>query len=334
MHEFYLAGGHQMNPFTDFYVTIAKHPDLQHWLSHIPTQIDLWQTHKCHKFYARWQKVLAKLSPITGAELQLDDGFYLQGDAPLIPQEQAKITNLLQTFKPWRKGPFYLHGIEIETEWRSDWKWQRLIPHIQPLAGKTVLDVGCGNGYHLWRMLGAGATTVIGIDPSTLFLCQFRAIKTLAKPNAPVFLLPLGIEDLPPHAAFDTVFSMGVLYHRCSPIDHILQLKAQLKIGGQLILETMVIEGDEQTVLTPIDRYGKMNNVWFLPSVKTLQVWLKKCGFTGIEVINVNTTSIEEQRRTDWMTSESLTDYLSPDQQLTVEGHPAPIRATITAIKG
>lgn len=334
MSEFYLTGRHQMNLFTQFYATIAQHPHLHHWLSHIPTQIDTWHQHKSHKFYSRWLKVLTKLSPIADVDLQLEDGFYLQGKRPLVEQEQAKITSLLKTFQPWRKGPFYLHGIELETEWRSDWKWQRLIPHIQSLSGKTVLDVGCGNGYHLWRMLGAGATTVIGIDPSTLFLCQFQAIKTLAKPDAPVFLLPLGIEDLPAHAAFDTVFSMGVLYHRCSPIDHILQLKAQLKFGGQLILETMVVEGDEQTVLTPVGRYGKMNNVWFLPSVKALQVWLTKCGFTDIEVISINKTSIEEQRSTDWMTNESLVDYLSVDQLQTVEGHPAPIRATVMAIKG
>ncbi|PMC22346.1 tRNA 5-methoxyuridine(34)/uridine 5-oxyacetic acid(34) synthase CmoB, partial [Klebsiella aerogenes] len=44
---------------------------------------------------------------------------------------------------------------------------------------------------------------------------------------------------------------MGVLYHRRSPLDHLWQLKDQLAPGGELVLETLVIEGDENTVLVP-----------------------------------------------------------------------------------
>ena len=44
---------------------------------------------------------------------------------------------------------------------------------------------------------------------------------------------------------------MGVLYHRASPFDCLLQLKNQLTKGGELILETLVVDGDENTVLVP-----------------------------------------------------------------------------------
>ncbi|AVV82336.1 tRNA methyltransferase [Shewanella putrefaciens] len=210
----------------------------------------------------------------------------------------------------------------------------RVKQHVSPLKNRTVLDVGCGSGYHMWRMLGAGAKRVVGIDPSPLFLCQFEAVKRLAGAHHPVHLLPLGIEELPPLDAFDTVFSMGVLYHRRSPIDHLLQLRDQLRTGGELVLETLVIDGDENAVLVPQDRYGKMNNVWFIPSVAALMLWLKKCDFTDIRCVDTDVTALAEQRRTDWMPNESLLEYLDPtDITKTIEGYPAPKRATIIAIK-
>jgi tRNA (mo5U34)-methyltransferase len=146
--------------------------------------------------------------------------------------------------------------------------------------------------------------------------------------------LPLGIEDMPASEAFDTVFSMGVLYHRKSPIEHLLQLRDQLRDGGELILETLVIDGDQQTVLVPEDRYGKMNNVWFIPSVAALELWLRRCDFKEIRCVNLDVTSLAEQRTTPWMRNESLVDYLDPNNiDLTVEGYPAPKRATIIAVK-
>jgi len=239
---------------------------------------------------------------------------------------------LLKTFHPWRKGPYHLHGIHIDTEWRSDWKWDRLLPHISPLKNRSVLDVGCGNGYHMWRMLGEGAHQVIGIDPSELFLVQFEAVRKLMGDNQKVHLLPLGIEQLPELKAFDTVFSMGVLYHRRSPIDHLIQLKNQLVSGGELVLETLVIEGDENAVLVPFDRYAQMRNVYFFPSALALKAWLEKVGFVDVRIVDENVTSLDEQRTTEWMKHNSLPDYIDPnDPSKTVEGYPAPRRAILVA---
>ena len=232
---------------------------------------------------------------------------------------------------PWRKGPFTLHGLTIDTEWRSDWKWDRVLPHLAPLTHRTVLDVGCGSGYHLWRMRGAGAEFVVGIDPSQLFYSQFSAIKHF-HPDPNVHLLPIGIDEMPELKAFDTVFSMGVLYHRKSPIDFLQQLKNQLRPGGQLVLETLVVAGDANTVLVPGERYAKMRNVWFIPSCAALLGWLSRVGFQQATVVDLNVTSLDEQRKTDWMHNESLVDFLDPtDHSKTIEGYPAPLRAVITA---
>ena len=281
-----------------------------------------------HGDLERWQHSLRNLPPLDGVRHDFSHSVALDAP-PLDTQTQQQLYDALQGLHPWRKGPFDLFGVHIDTEWRSDWKWERVAPHID-LRGRRVLDIGCGNGYYMWRMWHAGAAMVIGVDPNLLFLNQFEAVKHYL-PKAPVWQLPFTLEDLPePTNAFDTVFSMGVLYHRRSPIDHLLQLKACLRPGGELVLETLVIEGDENHCLLPEDRYAQMRNVWFLPSVPMLERMLRRAGFKDVRCVDLNQTSVEEQRSTDWMRFNSLPSFLDPnDSNKTIEGHPAPLRATL-----
>jgi tRNA (mo5U34)-methyltransferase len=238
----------------------------------------------------------------------------------------------LMGLHPWRKGPFELCGLHVDTEWRSDWKWDRLEPVLESLAGKRVLDVGCGNGYHCWRMLGAGAAEVIGIDPTPLFILQFKALQRYLDQEH-IYVLPLTLEAMPEDLpAFDTVFSMGVLYHRRDPLAHLKSLKGKLVPGGQLLLETLVVEGDQDTVLEPNGRYARMGNVWHLPSPDLARRWMSEVGLIDATVVDVGPTSVAEQRSTEWMTFHSLSDFLDPQNpRLTVEGYPAPRRAILTA---
>jgi tRNA (mo5U34)-methyltransferase len=77
-----------------------------------------------------------------------------------------------------------------------------------------------------------------------------------------------------------------------------------------------------------------MRNVWFLPSTKTMLLWLRRCGFKDVACVDISRTSVKEQRRTEWMKFESLADFLDPkDHTKTIEGHPAPLRAIFTATK-
>ena len=254
-------------------------------------------------------------------------------DTVIIGDPNADFEEVLTMFLPWRKGPFQVGKTLVDTEWRSDWKWQRINRHIEPLEGKQVLDIGCGNGYHLFRMLGAGAELALGIDPTILFNYQFSLLQRLSQPNN-AYLLPLRSEHLPQFNGFDTVFSLGVLYHRRSPIDHLKELLSFAKPGGELVLETLIIEGDQNTLLIPRDRYAKMANVWFIPSTSMLELMLRRAGFIDVKTVDVNVTSLEEQRATRWMQFQSLKDYLDPtDRTKTVEGYPAPARAILTARK-
>lgn len=287
-----------------------------------------------HGDFAGWKQAVESLPDIVPASIDLKNGLRI-GEAGQCSDEQRKnLQSLLMGLHPWRKGPIELFGLHIDTEWRSDWKWDRLKEHIAPLDDRKVLDVGCGNGYHCWRMAGAGARLVIGVDSHLLFSMQYWALRHFLR-QPPVHVLPLALEAVPENLqAFDSVFSMGVLYHNRSPFDHLAALKDCLRPGGELVLETLVIEGGEGMTLVPQGRYARMPNVWFLPSCKTLGGWLQKAGFSQVRLVDVTRTSTEEQRSTDWMHFESLPQALDPDNPLqTIEGYPAPVRAIFIAEK-
>ncbi len=305
----------------------------EQWLQVLPAQLEQAFDLNKHGSAADWFEIIRQLPAIQPHCVDLNRGAIKIGDgSELDDNARCALIKQLKKFHPWRKGPYNVFDIEIDTEWRSDWKWERLQNEIEPLQGRHVLDVGCGNGYHCWRMLGAGAKLVVGVDPLLLNVLQFHVMKHFL-PTSPVHVVPVGLEQLSPALKlFDTVFSMGVLYHRRSPIDHLLELKDCLRPGGQLVLETLVIEGKDGEVLMPKGRYAKMRNVWFLPSCDTLLGWLKRCGFKNCRLIDVSVTTTEEQRSTDWMQFHSLKQFLNADNaDLTCEGLPAPRRAIISA---
>lgn len=322
-----------MNFFDNFFQLIA-HTRLSPHQQQFQQAVENRFQPKNHGDWPKWLDAYNALPDVTVNNFELDSDTLKIHSDDINVETQNKLVNTLKTLHPWRKGPFDFLGIFIDTEWHSDWKWQRIEKHISPLKGRYVLDVGCGSGYHCWRMRGAGAEFVLGIDPSLKFLMQFQMLKKYLA-EEPVFYLPLRSEDMPEKTAkFDTVFSMGVLYHRRSPFDHFDELKEQLLPGGELVLETLVIDGGKNEVLVPADRYAQMRNVWFLPSAETLCAWLERSGFTNVRVVDINTTSGEEQRSTEWMRFHSLQDFLDPkDPTLTIEGLPAPIRATVIASK-
>ncbi|TRW50267.1 tRNA 5-methoxyuridine(34)/uridine 5-oxyacetic acid(34) synthase CmoB [Aliidiomarina halalkaliphila] len=318
-----------------FFARLTETP-LAHWLETLPTALQQWESQRQHGDSRKWERLIDQLPALTANRVDLRSQVQIGDAQEASDSERARLQGLLQQLKPWRKGPFDLFGMHIDTEWRSDWKWERVAPHLTSLKGRRVLDIGCGSGYHMWRMLGADADLVVGIDPSHLFVMQFRAVRRFV-PEAlarNIELLPLGIEHMPKLAAFDTVFSMGVLYHRRSPIDFLQQCIDQLRPGGELVIETLVIDGDVNQVLVPGERYAQMPNVWFIPSSAALSHWAERLGLQNVRIVDENITSLDEQRRTDWMDNQSLADFLDPkDRSRTIEGYPAPKRAVLIAQK-
>jgi len=298
------------------------------WITEAARQAERRLRHHPHGDLPRWRAALLGL-PSGPAQAKLDQPIpRLGAQAP----DPEALQAVLMALHPWRKGPLCLGGVTIDSEWRSDLKWARLEAHIN-LEGCRVLDVGCGNGYYGLRMLGAGADLVVGVDPTILFVMQWLACRHFSG-ELPNFVLPLGIEDLPPGpAGFDTAFSMGVLYHRRDHLQHLRQLRSILRPGGALVLETLVLPPDRANdLLVPSERYARMRNVWAVPGTARLEGWLAQAGFTQIRRVDVTPTTIAEQRSTPWMRFESLEQALDPeDRARTVEGHPAPVRAILLA---
>lgn len=248
----------------------------------------------------------------------------------------AYIEELAKEFIPWRKGPFKLFDLEIDAEWRSDYKWERLEESLIPLKGKRVLDIGCNNGYYMFRMLQHKPELVLGIDPVPRLLQQFLFLNHFAKvPNLHFELF--GYEQLHHFKNFfNVIFSMGVIYHCKNPIQHLQDIHDSLAPGGQLILETMAIPGDGDYALSPEERYAQMRNVWFVPTLKCLLNWVKRCHFEKIEVLSNVVLTPEEQRQTKWCPPpwQSLEQFLDAnDRTKTVEGHPAPLRVCLSVRK-
>ena len=325
-----------------------------------PEHLARYYDHVSHGDYHDWLDAIERLPDITPTYIGLEEDVVRIGR----PEDcsaslRAAMRQQLQRLRPWRKGPFNLFGLEIDAEWRSELKWRRLQDKIAPLAGRTVLDVGCGNGYYGWRMLGAGATRVVGTDPTLRYVMQQRAVAKYL-PDAPFDILPFTLESLAaetipaqpapagsrpgagilpadpllPPGGFDTVFSMGVIYHRRDPVMHIRDLLQFLRPGGELVLESLIIDEEYGDVLKPRERYAMMRNIWAIPSIATLKDWHYDAGFTSIEIADVSVTTPAEQRATEWTFEQSLTDFLDPEKShLTIEGYPAPKRAIVICNK-
>lgn len=283
------------------------------WQARLETTVRERLRDGAHGNFARWRQAVEKLR-LTATD------------------DASEIREQLQSLSPWRKGPFDIGGVTIDSEWRSNLKWDRIKDAVAALDDRAVLDVGCGNGYYSLRMRDAGARVVIGIDPTTLYVMQFLAVAHFLQAGS-VFVLPLRLHELPQDGRwFDTTFSMGVLYHQRSPIDHLRQLKGTLRSGGQLVLETLYVPGEESFACTPSDRYARMRNIWLLPTIAELSTWLQRSGFRDIEIVDQSVTTTDEQRSTEWMTFESLAEALDPeDSDKTVEGWPAPRRVVVLA---
>ncbi|MCB0353165.1 MAG: tRNA 5-methoxyuridine(34)/uridine 5-oxyacetic acid(34) synthase CmoB [Bdellovibrionales bacterium] len=289
--------------------------------------IDHWDRHR---------ERLLQFSPPPRSELSIrDEDIFAIRAAPELEAEYAEcIGEMVRGLLPWRKGPFNLLGIEIDAEWRSDLKWNRLAPFLPDLRGKRIADVGCNNGYYMMRMLKYDPQLIAGFDPSGRCLYQFDLFQRFLRDDRLVFEL-LGIEHMHVFPEFfDCVLCLGVIYHRRDPFTSCRMLFECMRPGGTVFLESLVIPGEEPTALCVPGRYAKMRNVWFIPTVSCLGVWLEKAGFTDVEVVSTGMVTIEEQRRTPLAPYESLVDFLDPnDHTKTIEGYHAPTRSILKAYR-
>ena len=287
------------------------------------------------KGFLRYRKPAERLASFHAAHVDCDSDVVTIGAADeKTKEEREAIENDLRAFMPWRKGPFSVFGIDVDAEWRSERKWRRLLPVLPDLKGKIVADIGCNNGYYMFRMAPLGPKLVLGLEPTLQHYYCFNALNGMAGlKNLHIDLL--GVEHLPLfHACFDVIFLMGIIYHRPSPIDVLRDVYAALRPGGTLILESQAIPGPEPMALFPRKTYAKVPGTYFVPTGVCLSNWMERAGFADVEIFCSHPMSEAEQRRTDWMVFESYRDFLDPaNPALTAEGYPAPHRVFLVGRK-
>ncbi|MFK0463659.1 tRNA 5-methoxyuridine(34)/uridine 5-oxyacetic acid(34) synthase CmoB [Campylobacter jejuni] len=275
-----------------------------------------------HPLYAKIQELKA---------LNLACNFSLDDSVNLSTNSQAKdeILAITKELKPWRKGPFKIDDLFIDTEWQSFIKFNILKPFMNEISQKCVADIGCNNGYYMFKMLEFNPAKLIGFDPSIKYRLQFELINALAK--TPIKYELLGVEDLPSYGLkFDVIFCLGVIYHRSDPIKMLKDLKAGLNKNGVVFLDTMYIEDEREIALVPNKTYSKIPNIYFVPSISALKNWCERAGFKEFEVLATKKTDENEKRKTEWIDSFSLENFLDPkDKNLTIEGYEAPKRVYI-----
>lgn len=311
----------------------ASYPDWQPVLEPLLEKI---LTKPNHGHFPKWNNAYESLAHLKTSCFDFSNPTVHIGiPEELDTSESDKIKQILHTLHPWRKGPFQYFGIDIDSEWQCHMKWSRITPHLGSLENKKILDVGCGNGYFMLRMLGAGANTIIGVDPTLVFLAQFYSLIQSLRSPINAHLLPVAFEELSEQINdFDYIFSMGVLYHRRDPLEHLQRLFKHAKAGGTIILETIILDSDDTKELIPEDRYAGMRNVWSIPSPGLVCDWLERCGYSNIQVHNMSKTTVDEQRATAWMNNYSLINFLDKNNlNKTIEGYPAPVRAIFSATR-
>lgn len=282
-----------------------------------------------------FQEALNKTPNIQAKEIHFSkDEITIGTENEITLEEKSKILNVAKTLGPWKKGPFRIFGELIDGEWRCDLKWNRIAPYVDSMKDKTILDIGCNNGYFMFKMAQHAPKYTLGIDPSPRVYSQFQFLQNFIK-SPTIEMSLLGVENLSHfRESFDIIFSMGIIYHHKNPIEQLIQIKNIMKKNGQLILETLGVDSNESFALFPEDRYAKMRNIWFIPTLQCLINWAKKAKFKDIQVISSTPLTDDEQRVTPWSGPVSLKDFLHPkDKTKTIEGHRAPYRLSISCRK-
>ncbi|MEN8140284.1 MAG: tRNA 5-methoxyuridine(34)/uridine 5-oxyacetic acid(34) synthase CmoB [Thermodesulfobacteriota bacterium] len=282
----------------------------------------------------RLRELAQSVSHLRARHLDFSGPEVVIGHPDEIDQEERKnLEQTLRSFMPWRKGPFSIFGIDIDAEWRSNRKWERLRPHLPDLTGKVVADIGCNNGYYMFRLAQHKPKLVLGFEPYLHHFFTFQALNSMAGQDN-LSLELLGVEEAGLFTkSFDLVLLLGILYHRVSPLDCLREVRKAMTKGATLIVESQAIPGEREVALFPESRYAKVPGTYFVPTASCLANWIKRAGFSEVEIFASHPMSSKEQRRTEWMEFESYSDFLDPaNPSLTIEGYPAPWRVFVKAI--
>ena len=184
-----------------------------------------------HGTHRQWLDILKALPNINTKYLDYSGNQIVIGRPNEINATEIKILeNELFKLNPWRKGPFNIFGLEIDSEWRSEKKWERIKNYLPNNKGMRIGDLGCSNGYYAYKLLGLSPELIIGMDKTALFIIQFLSTKFYTKQIQELLILPCSAEEFSQeNFDFDLILSMGILYHVKNPESHINTLNKLIK---------------------------------------------------------------------------------------------------------
>jgi 2-polyprenyl-3-methyl-5-hydroxy-6-metoxy-1,4-benzoquinol methylase len=234
------------------------------------------------------------------------DGLAPQTTFPLNPAySPEKAAALLSRFKEWntayRFGPLATvasttmpgQGDERRLSLRFDHIFSRLLGQFGgSLAGLSVLDIGCHDGFFSIQSKLLGAKRVVGIDARLELVEQSRLVCELAGVRGIEFR-QMSVLQLSPGnvGVFDVVLCPGVLYHLSKPQNAVDALRA---VTGKLcVIDTHIAKGDDlamrglienpEYTFSTVERGGL---VWF-PTEAALYAMLRHAGFRQISTLPV-----------------------------------------------
>lgn len=158
-------------------------------------------------------------------------------------------------------------------------------------TGKTVLDIGCWDGFYSFEAYKAGASYTLGIDmqpwSSQKWRENFVYIKSKLVPECDFNKIrhamydAFNIDEM--DIKFDIVLLLGVLYHVKHPM--LLLEKCFNRCNECLILETAIVEdsGDPFMNFYPSNELGGDYSNWWAPNITCMIEMLKVTGFQRIE---------------------------------------------------
>jgi len=151
-----------------------------------------------------------------------------------------------------------------------------LIEWLQPKAGESILDLGCGTGELTARLAASGAK-VTGMDSSPAMIStasiHYPNIEFVVG-NATSFTLP---------GQYDAIFSNATLHWVREKEMAIARMYAHLKKGGRLVME-MGGKGNVSDILTALEKAMQLHGYsykpfWYFPSVGEYTTLLEQAGF-------------------------------------------------------
>lgn len=119
------------------------------------------------------------------------------------------------------------------------------------IAGKVVLEGGCGKGRHTQIVAESGAAQVIAVDIGDVVDIAFANVGHMDN----VHIVQCDINVLPFGRIFDFGFSVGVLHHMQHPQSGFDSITSLIKLGGSVCVWV----------------YGRENNGWIVNFVTPLR---------------------------------------------------------------